>query len=113
MAEMALSPELETCIRECTNCHRVCLHMATGHCLQKGGAHAASEHIRTMLVCAEICRTAAYVMITGATPHRQICAACSEICKLCAQSCRGLDDMEMCIEACDRCSTSCDAVTAI
>lgn len=108
----ALSREMNECIEHCQRCHLVCLNMATGHCLEKGGRHTEPEHLRTMLVCAEICRSAANVMATGSTLHRQVCAVCADICDACIASCRDLDDMDECIEACQRCKTSCEAMTS-
>lgn len=112
MAQLALSPELKACIDDCQYCHLVCLAMATGHCLEKGGRHVEPEHLRTMLVCAEICRTAATVMITGSTLHRQMCAVCADTCDACISSCRDLDEMDECIAACERCKNSCESMTS-
>lgn len=105
------SPELAACIEQCIQCHRICLAMATGHCLEKGGRHIEPEHLRTMLVCAEICRSAAYAMISGSRLHRQVCALCAEICEACSASCRAIDDMTECIDACERCKGSCQSMS--
>lgn len=111
MNKHPLSPEIAACIEQCDQCYRICLAMATGHCLEKGGHHIDPEHLRTMLVCAEICRSAAYVMISGSSLHRQVCAVCADICDACITSCRELDDMEACIHACERCKNSCEAMS--
>jgi len=107
-----LPPALADCIEECRRCQLVCLSMATGHCLQKGGRHAEREHLTTMLVCAEICATAANVMAMNSTLHRQMCAVCADVCDACISSCRDLDEMDECIQACERCKTSCEAMTS-
>jgi hypothetical protein len=39
------SSEMEDCIKNCSDCHDVCLETVT-HCLQKGGRHAEVQHIR-------------------------------------------------------------------
>ncbi|MGE5469517.1 MAG: four-helix bundle copper-binding protein [Bacteroidota bacterium] len=111
MSEITLSPEILACIQQCEECHRICLNMATGHCLKKGGRHVETEHLRTMLICAEVCRTAASVMTIGTGLHRQVCAVCADICDACISSCRDLDDMAACIHACQRCKTSCESMT--
>ncbi|NMG65920.1 four-helix bundle copper-binding protein [Azoarcus indigens] len=112
MAQSELSSEMMACIQACRHCQRICLNMATGHCLEKGGRHVEPEHLRTMLVCAEICGTAADVMTTGSTLHRQVCAVCADICDACISSCRDLDEMDECIDACERCKDSCEAMTS-
>ncbi|WP_332675124.1 four-helix bundle copper-binding protein [Aromatoleum sp.] len=113
MTQVALSQEMLGCIELCRRCHLVCLNMATGHCLEKGGRHVEPEHLKTMVVCAEICQTAANVMITGSGPHRQMCAVCADVCDACIASCRDLDEMEECVFACERCKNSCEAMTAV
>ncbi|MCK0512602.1 four-helix bundle copper-binding protein [Aromatoleum buckelii] len=111
--QTTLSPEMLACIELCRRCQMVCLSMATGHCLEKGGRHVEPEHLRTMIVCAEICQTAANVMATNSTLHRQVCAVCADICDACISSCRDLDEMEECIFACERCKNSCEAMTSV
>jgi len=113
MVRSALSAELMACIQACRHCQLICLSMATGHCLEKGGRHVEPEHLRTMLVCARICGTAADVMTTGSTLHRQMCEVCADTCDACIASCRDLDEMEECIEACERCKDSCEAMTSV
>ncbi len=111
--QVALSPELQDCIEKCWRCHMVCLNMATNHCLKAGGSHAESQHIKTMLVCAEICRTAANVMAMDSTLHRQVCAVCADICDSCLTSCNELDGMDECIKACRHCRDSCQSMTSV
>lgn len=113
MAHHTLSSDMLGCIEECRRCALVCLNMATGYCLEKGGRHVEPEHLTTMLVCAEICDTAATVMTTGSSLHRQVCAVCADICDACISSCRDLDDMQACIDACERCKDSCEAMTSV
>jgi hypothetical protein len=112
MNQISLSATTLACIEQCRRCQLVCLHMATGHCLQKGGPHVEPEHLRTMLACAAVCGTAAEVMTTGASLHRHVCALCAEVCGICVDSCRGLDDMDECIAACESCRTSCEAMAS-
>lgn len=108
--QVSVTPHMSACIELCRRCQQVCLNMATGHCLEKGGAHVAPEHLRTMLACAELCGTAAYVMTTGSPLHRQVCRVCAEACEACISSCRALDEMEECIFACERCKASCESM---
>ena len=109
-ADAPLATEMQRCIDTCYECERICLHMATGHCLALGGRHALPEHLSTMLVCARMCGTAAAVMAMNSTLHRQVCAVCADMCDACITSCRDLDDMDACVEVCERCKTECEAM---
>jgi hypothetical protein len=105
--------DMQSCIQICNECHRVCLETAQ-HCLQTGGAHARPDHIRTLLDCADICRTSADFMVRGSQHHAVTCRACAEICGVCADSCEQLGgaDMERCAEVCRRCAESCARMAA-
>ena len=101
--------EMQQCIQNCMDCHRICVETAA-HCLQMGGEHAAARHITTLLDCAEICQTSANFMLRGSMFHGRTCAACAEICEQCAQACEqmgGDAQMQACAEACRRCAESC------
>ena len=101
--------EMRSCIEECQSCHRVCLETVT-HCLQKGGRHAESAHIRLLLDCVDICQTSASFMLRGSDLHPLTCSVCAEVCERCAQDCERLADddmMKRCAEACHRCAQSC------
>jgi hypothetical protein len=102
-----LSPQIQDCIEACLDCHRICLTMASQHCLIVGGEHVAPEHFRHMMACAEICRGAAAIMMIGIDQMNRVCAACAEICDACAESCAALDGMEECVRACRRCAAAC------
>jgi hypothetical protein len=106
-AASMLPTDLQRCIEECLDCHRMCLTMASQHCLVRGGEHVAPEHFRMMMACAEVCRASAAVMMIGADQMNRVCAACAEICDACAESCAKLDGMGPCIEACKRCADAC------
>lgn len=105
-----MSGDMQQCIQNCTECHRVCLEMVA-HCLGMGGAHAEPAHIRLLLDCAEICRTSADFMIRGSEFHTRTCGVCAEVCARCADDCEriaGGDEMMMrCVEVCRRCADSC------
>jgi hypothetical protein len=104
---------MQACIEVCTECQRVCLASAQ-KCLQMGGRHADADHVRTLLDCAEICRTSADFMIRGSEHHGITCGACAEICRACAESCEtvGGPEMEACAEVCRRCADSCQRMAA-
>jgi hypothetical protein len=103
--------DMETCIRNCLDCHRVCLETIS-HCLGKGGRHADPAHIRLLIDCAQICATSADFMIRGSDLHRLTCGACAEVCDRCAEDCARMADddeaMRRCADACRRCAESCN-----
>lgn len=102
--------EMTRCIRLCQDCHVLCVRMI-GHCVELGGRHAAPDHIRLLMDCAQICTTTADYMARESSLHDRMCGLCSEICRLCAESCEhiaGDDQMvKQCAEMCRRCAESC------
>lgn len=104
-----LTQEMEKCIKDCLDCHSICL-TTIQHCLQKGGRHADPSHIGLLLNCAEICQTSTNFMLSGSHFHVRTCAVCAEICEACAKSCEQFEDdpqMRSCAEVCRRCADSC------
>lgn len=102
--------DLRPCIDSCNHCHDICLHAAMTQCLERGGDHAEPAHLRLMLDCAEICRTAADFMLSGSRFHAKTCAVCAEVCKACEESCEALDGMEECANICRECHERCRAM---
>ncbi len=91
---------------------QTCLSTAMSHCLERGRTAFEAEHFRPMMACAEICRSAAEIMLIGTEHHRRVCAACTEICHACATDCQRIDDMQDCVDARRRCARSCRAMAA-
>lgn len=106
VGQHAMGAEMQACIDLCHKCHVMCLSMID-HCLKMAGPHAAPNHIRLMLDCAQICATAADFMARGSGYHAKICRECAEICDACALSCKGLAGMEACMAVCQDCAKSC------
>ena len=52
------------------------------HCLNKGGPHAAPDHIRLM----QICRAGANFAIQQSSLHELTCGVCAEVCRRCRES---------------------------
>lgn len=101
--------DMQNCIDECLNCHRVCTETLK-HCLQEGGRHALANHINALTDCAQICSLSADFMLRGSELHHHTCGVCAEACEKCAQSCENVNDspeMQRCIDACRRCAESC------
>ena len=110
-----MTASMDECIRNCTECHTICMKTVT-HCLGVGGKHADQAHIRMLLDCAQICATSADFMTRGSPLHRLTCGACAEICQQCADDCErmagGDQQMLQCVEMCRRCAASCRDMAA-
>ena len=107
------SPAMQECIDRCQTCQESCLE-SIPHCLQKGGKHAAAEHIGLLATCAEICDTSARFMLYDSAFHSRVCEVCAEVCDACANDCDRLGDddmMQACAEVCRRCAESCREMT--
>jgi hypothetical protein len=102
--------EMERCITNCLDCHRVCQETAA-YCLEMGGMHAEAAHQRLMRDCIQICITSADFMLRGSDLHARVCGVCAEVCRRCADDCArfGNDEqMRKCEQACRRCAESCE-----
>ena len=109
MTTTIASSDMQACISNCLECHRVCLE-TVAYCLEKGGRHAEARHIVLLLDCAQICATSADSMIRGSDRHRLTCGICAEVCEACAADCESMAHdrrMKACAEVCRRCATSC------
>jgi hypothetical protein len=110
-----LTEEMKACISNCLSCAAVCLQTVT-YCLQKGGPHAAPDHIRLLEDCVQICKTSADFMLRGSALHARTCAVCAEVCERCAVDCERMGDdavMKACAETCRRCADSCRKMSAM
>lgn len=106
--------DMQQCIQNCVDCHRICLE-TSAYCLQQGGKHSEASHIRLLLDCAEICQTSTDFMIRGSSLHPKTCRVCATICEACAQDCEGMGDdaqMKRCAEVCRKCAESCRQMAA-
>jgi hypothetical protein len=65
-----------------------------------------------MIACAEICKSAATVMMTGVPQHTEVCRACATICRACADSCEKVGEMGECVVICRDCAESCAAMAS-
>ncbi len=102
--------DIENCIVNCTECHRVCLETMQ-YCLSMGGEHAAMTRILLLADCAQICQTSADFMMRGSELHKEVCAACAEVCSRCGNHFALIDaddeQMQECAEVCLRCAATC------
>ena len=105
-----ISGEMRECIQHCTECHNVCVE-TLDHELRLGGPHAAADHVRLLLDCAQLCATSDDFMLRGSDYHARTCGVCAELCSACADSCQSVgphdQTMQQCAEICRRCADSC------
>ena len=107
-----LSEQMLVCVQNCQDCHRACTQ-TLAYCLEQGGRHAAPEHLRVLMDCADICHTSANFMLRHSDLHVHTCAACAAVCGRCAEECeRMADDLRMkaCADTCRHCAESCRAM---
>jgi hypothetical protein len=108
-----ISDEMHECIENCSDCHDTCTETLV-HCLSMGGEHAAVDHVRALVDCAQACDASRDFMLRGSDLHPQYCGACADACERCAESCEriGADDevMRSCAEMCRRCAATCRAM---
>ncbi len=102
---------MQDAIKACLDCHSMCLRMAMGFCLERGGRHAEQKHLRLMINCAELCQTSANFMLSDSPLHGRVCLICAEACEACAKSCEQVGDMRDCVEECQDCAKSCRTMT--
>jgi hypothetical protein len=107
------SKEMQDCIRNCSDCHTVCIR-TVNYCLKKGGEHAQVGHITILLDCADICATSANFMSRLSNVHQDTCALCAQVCSMCAVECESLNGEDeqiiKCVEVCRACAESCEVM---
>jgi hypothetical protein len=104
-----IDERMRACIQECNRCHETCEETVL-HCLEMGGQHAEPNHIRTMLDCAQICKTSADFMLRMSKFHGEICGVCADVCERCEAECERFKDdqmMQRCADACQSCARLC------
>lgn len=82
--------------------------------LSRGAQHAAANHIRFLMDCAQICASSADFMSRVSPSHVHTCRVCADVCERCAISCEQLPGAEMrrCAEQCRRCAEECRRLSA-
>ncbi len=115
MATTQSEQEMDKCARQCGECQDEC-ERTIQHCLEMGGPHAAADHIRLMMDCAQICATSHDFMTRRSDLHGHTCAACAAVCEACAADCERLaggdEAMKRCAETCRRCAEMCRKMSA-
>ena len=109
---MAMAGDMQACIEECRASHQVCVETAR-YCLDTGGGHVASAHLRLLIDCADICQATADAMLRDSVVHKTLCGACADICDRCVESCNTFRTdarMAACAKTCRSCAASCQAM---
>lgn len=104
-----LSDEMRSGIAATTGCHNTCME-AVSYSLRQGGELAAQGHVLLLMDCADVCRTAADVLLRGTTMQMRVCALCADVCDICADHCARFKDdgfMRACVDACRECAKAC------
>ena len=108
--------DMTKCAETCHDCADKCMALipyCLDHCVENGRP-AETEHIQTLLDCAEICGVTHNYLRRGSSRHSLVCTACAAVCEACATCCEalGIDDepTRACAEACRACAASCNAV---
>lgn len=104
----------EAAARTTQDCAAICVQ-TTQYCLEVGGGHAASSHVRLIQDCADICETTTKVLLRGGSSHESLAAACANICDACAAACEKLigdAQMKACANQCRLCAIACRQVAS-
>jgi hypothetical protein len=108
-----MDDEMKRCIELCQDCQALCTRTIQ-HCLNLGERHAAPDHIRLLLDCAQICETTAHYLLRDSSFHDRMCGLCADVCRQCGASCMRIagDDqiLKQCAEMCRRCADSCEGM---
>lgn len=90
-----MDEDLSTCIDDCLRCYRTCIDTVVKRGLAEEASRIEAKQIRLVLTCAEMCRTAAHLMLLRSPHHRQLCEGCAAICSECARECGRVGGMEV------------------
>lgn len=90
-------------------CAKTC-HETLTYCLEQGGEHVESDHLKAMLDCADICTWTATLHQRQSPLAEAAMELCAQACKTCEESCgqfEGDETMQACAEACRTCYEHC------
>lgn len=103
------------CLENCQHSAQLCRSLVT-HCLGLGGPHAEEDHIRKLLVCAELCETSVALMSLKSDLHSEMCGLCARACLECAEDCERLagddEQMKTCARQCRDSADTCEKMSA-
>lgn len=103
--------DMQLCITNCMECHRVCTETAA-HVLHGGHSHNEAKHLVSLLDCAQMCGLHADFMARRSPHAAHLSKECAEICRACADLCENHPDpdgkMKQCADACRKCADSCE-----
>lgn len=110
-----LDATMQACVKNCTECQNTCVQ-AIAYCMDMGGTHAAADHLRSLLDCAEACAASVHFMLRGSGLYPQVCGVCADACLACALSCEQFPSdarMKVCAEICRQCAESCREMAGV
>jgi hypothetical protein len=91
------------------DCASVC-NETLAYCLDQGGDHVESEHLKAMIDCIDICTVTARLYERESPLHQQAMELCAQACKTCEESCEEFSDdeaMQLCADTCRQCYEHC------
>lgn len=109
MSRVMSKQMVEECIEITTKCANVCQE-SIDYCLQQGGKHVQPHHMKSLIDCAEICRTCDDYLLRRSEHMGEICGVCADVCVTCAESCASMTGdkkMQECADICNRCADAC------
>lgn len=112
MMTETMTPEMQTCMNACTDCHKMCLETMT-YCMSKGGRYMDMSMMSMMRDCSEMCMMCMSMIMGGSEFMGRTCMLCAEMCDRCAMACEMMSDdakMMECAAACRKCAESCRAM---
>ena len=102
--------QMQQCIRNCLECHRVCT-VTIAHVLHGGHSDDEAPHLVALLDCAQMCLLHADFMARNSPHQSHVAKECAEICTACAVLCEAHPDpdgqMKACAQTCRECAESC------
>ncbi len=85
----------QECIDLCWTARTECQKTFFSHCLEMGGKHVESNHVRVLTDCIAICQLTADSLVRESPVYAALAAACAAICEACAESCDAIETETM------------------
>jgi hypothetical protein len=96
-------------MRNTQDCEAICVQTVQ-YCLEAGGAHVESAHLRHLQDCADLCEAATKILLRGSPHNAELATACANLCDHCAASCEryiGDAQLKACANQCRLCAAAC------
>lgn len=101
--------EMQACLQDCTNVHKICLD-AMSRYLKTAGKSADMNLVCMLRDCAEMCMMCMNLIMDGSEFMGRTATICADMSEKCAVACEMMNDnadMMACALACRQCAESC------